>query len=521
MHKLEATPTPTKADGVWRLLRSVLAELVAAETCAVRHEKKAAGTDKRRKGSIAKRKRVHFCSFDFSTVDMPWDTVNGSDLSATEVAKCLQSVTEAQQRFQEALQGFNDGESGIEPNGITPWKAFLCELRTLSASTGAGSAALGIRKGCLAAGNDDGGGGARQEKWGVHESEAVETTKDLSKAARFLLAELVPLEGCQVPVKSLVRERLGGMLSSLLRFRLRTLFNPPPEPLSAMDAAVSDRRRFPGRRAGIPPPTHYSKVHEVVKLTPQTAKRGPSEAHPYDHTEDAAPNAAFSRALRWLHGYSDRRGMGAIDAAEEFLTGTGDGKLAEEEAVELAGQHVIAVADVMGAFRARTFLRSLLESDVVEAAVAQAGGWHDVEKLASALAGLKGSADIDLSLTLLSDVDKLKTWLQTESRWRHGQRVENVVQKLLVLLVPLSENHKRRWMTAEAYQRLRENVSDVRSRFSFPTVTEVSKTGATVGPAKPSDAAEEFHGVTDQASAVAEESRQKRSKRSKRRASIM
>ena len=40
--------------------------------------------------------------------------------------------------------------------------------------------------------------------------------------------------------------------------------------------------------------------------------------------------------------------MGAIDAAEEFLTGTGDGKLAEEEAVELAGQHVIAVADVMG-----------------------------------------------------------------------------------------------------------------------------------------------------------------------------
>ena len=38
----------------------------------------------------------------------------------------------------------------------------------------------------------------------------------------------------------------------------------------------------------------------MVKLTPQTAKRGPSEAHPYDHTEDAAPNAAFSRALRWV-----------------------------------------------------------------------------------------------------------------------------------------------------------------------------------------------------------------------------
>lgn len=71
----------------------------------------------------------------------------------------------------------------------------------------------------------------------------------------------------QVPVKSLVRERLGGMLSSLLRFRLRTLFNPPPEPLSAMDAAVSDRRRFPGRRAGIPPPTHYSKVIIVITTT--------------------------------------------------------------------------------------------------------------------------------------------------------------------------------------------------------------------------------------------------------------
>ena len=57
-----------------------------------------------------------------------------------------------------------------------------------------------------------------------------------------------------------MRERLASMLSSRVRFKLRSLFNPPPEPLSKSDDAVSDRRTFPGKRAGIPPPTHISKV---------------------------------------------------------------------------------------------------------------------------------------------------------------------------------------------------------------------------------------------------------------------
>ena len=47
-----------------------------------------------------------------------------------------------------------------------------------------------------------------------------------------------------------------------------------------------------------------------------------------------------------LHGYSDGKALGVIAAAETFLTGIGDGKLAEEATVELAGQLVIAVADV-------------------------------------------------------------------------------------------------------------------------------------------------------------------------------
>ena len=57
---------------------------------------------------------------------------------------------------------------------------------------------------------------------------------------------------------------------------------------------------------------------------------------------------------------------------------------------------------------------------------------------------------------MLSDVDELKSWLRAESHWQHGRRAESIVQELLMLLAPLSENHKRRWMTAEAYQRLRE-----------------------------------------------------------------
>ena len=119
--------------------------------------------------------------------------------TAAEVAKCLESVTEAQQRLQEALQELRD-EGGEDGHGVTSWKAFLCELRALSVSATVGPTVLGARRGCLVAGDDSGGTGAWRKKWDIGDSAAVEAVarRDASKAARFLLAELVPLEGVQV-----------------------------------------------------------------------------------------------------------------------------------------------------------------------------------------------------------------------------------------------------------------------------------------------------------------------------------
>lgn len=72
---------------------------------------------------------------------------------------------------------------------------------------------------------------------------------------------------------------------------------------------------------------------------------------------------------------------------------------------------------------------------------------------------LQGSADIDVPLTLLSDVGAFKEWLRNEATWRHAdERAEKTLQRLLDL-PPLKEvvvRTKQRWMCAEAYHLLRQ-----------------------------------------------------------------
>lgn len=72
---------------------------------------------------------------------------------------------------------------------------------------------------------------------------------------------------------------------------------------------------------------------------------------------------------------------------------------------------------------------------------------------------LQGSADIDVPLTLLSDVGAFKEWLRSEATWRNAhERAEETLRRLLDL-PPLKEvvaRAKQRWMCAEAYQLLRQ-----------------------------------------------------------------
>lgn len=72
---------------------------------------------------------------------------------------------------------------------------------------------------------------------------------------------------------------------------------------------------------------------------------------------------------------------------------------------------------------------------------------------------LKGCADVDEPLTLLSDVGAFKAWLRSESTWGHAaESAEGVLRSLLELpaLRGLVERARQRWMCPEAYQALRQ-----------------------------------------------------------------
>lgn len=72
---------------------------------------------------------------------------------------------------------------------------------------------------------------------------------------------------------------------------------------------------------------------------------------------------------------------------------------------------------------------------------------------------LKGCADIDEPLTLLSDVGAFKAWLRSEPTWGHAaESAEGVLRSLLEMpaLRVLVERARQRWMCPEAYQALRQ-----------------------------------------------------------------
>lgn len=72
---------------------------------------------------------------------------------------------------------------------------------------------------------------------------------------------------------------------------------------------------------------------------------------------------------------------------------------------------------------------------------------------------LKGCADIDEPLTLLSDVGAFKAWLRSEPTWGHAaETAEGILRSVLELpaLRGLVERARQRWMCPEAYQTLRQ-----------------------------------------------------------------
>ncbi|CAM9192055.1 unnamed protein product [Ascophyllum nodosum] len=421
----------TGLEGKIEPLPSLLAAIEAAEACCMKHERLSSpGTGELH--TTEARKRVRFCAFDLSAIDMPRDTTDGSQIPAEDIARCLNRVVEAQSVVREALRA--------RSNGYKEWGAFLRELRALTVH--GKSEIIVTGRGCERSRGDE------------------ETTKpsevERREAARFLLAELEPLETSEGPVHTALGEKLGNFLLSLVRFKLRTLFNPPPEKLSKADNDVSDKTRFSGRSTGVAGPSHFSKVHEMVELG------------------QGQPNATLTKALRRLYGYPGESAAKSVAEAEGFLAEATHRRWAFDTATlaEEARRHLIAIADIVDAVRARRFLRSLLELDVVRVAITAAGGWSHVEALASNLKKVMGSADIHTPLTLLSDIEGLQRWLGNDDLWPF--RAEEVLQQIFAFLAPVTENPRKRWRTANgAVELLREAALEAKHRLPFPAVNVV------------------------------------------------
>ncbi|CAM9735965.1 unnamed protein product, partial [Laminaria digitata] len=274
-------------------LRSMTAAIAAAESCAMRHELRAgagAGAEAAAAAAAAttpgrgvkKKKRVRFCAFDLSTIDMPTDGIEDSDVAAKEVAQCLTRVVASSKMLQIALpsgdwidvgcsDGGGGGGGGIE-DGLATWKAFLRGLRTVAAGRPASSCSLvwKVREACRGLGSEV-------------SADAV------IRAAAFLLDGLEPLEGVEVrgavPVRCPLRARLAVILSALIRFNLRVMFNPPP-PTYSVPGFCAVQRTGPKQ----------SKVYELIQLVP--GERKPTKKDDYDPTRDGATSAVITRALR-------------------------------------------------------------------------------------------------------------------------------------------------------------------------------------------------------------------------------
>ncbi|CAM9810025.1 unnamed protein product [Ectocarpus sp. 4 AP-2014] len=463
-----------QGDDVLPLLRDLSDAWIDAEACALKNAAADDDDEMHRRSAVVGAGKagpprvVRLCAFNFSAVGMPLDTAAGSELQVLEVVRCLEGVVTALHKIQHFHRRCNftlktTGGSGDESNGngnrLVAWKAFLREVRAAAASANASGEGGGGGGGAMAAPR----GGGRDRKGRRRPAGMKE--KEMAKAGLVLLGDLEPLERSpEGPVKSPLRDRLASMLSSLIRFHLRIRLDAPPERLTrapeALPSCGDPSYAEAKRRAEVLPPSHFSKVHTVV---------GASET-------DATLGASFSKALFRLKGFSCEMAVEVLSAAEAFAAAD-QTRLAERDGgvparVESAGRLLSATADVVDAVRARKFVLSLLEFEGVDEAIVEAGGWGNVEMWASSLKELKGCADIDEPLTLLSDVGAFKAWLRSEPTWGHAaETAESVLRSLLELpaLRGLVERARQRWMCPEAYQALRQEILEAaHDRFRIP-----------------------------------------------------
>lgn len=291
--------------------------------------------------------RVRFRRYDFSSVGLPIDTVPGSELEAEAVAKRLAAVREAEIEL--------DDEA----------KACLARLET------------GLR---LSAEEHD----ARE-----------------SCGAAFMWADEAASVLSAGQTSSPVTDKLSELLSTVIRFHLRRLFNAPPLPTAKRalcsqeevaekrvplatiiddnqqnseedirkSAASRQRRDSLGGRGEVdeehnPYAWSRSEVHKHIKLAP-------------NHEAVSAPEGALASQLVVALGHLAAAGnLCAVKRASAKIMIRPDDILTARDRLDNLGPRLIAAC-------ATRFLYRLLDFPDLDRLIEGAGGWGPVENYAS------------------------------------------------------------------------------------------------------------------------------------------
>ena len=452
----EASPVPSTASNLSMAAAcamvddngdaaTALAPFVAAAAAAeTQVAKGCANTTVSSTVAVAGKRRVQFASHDFSAVAPPVDTLESSDLEAEACVDALAAVMTAKQQLVQAQEGSR-----------------LSLLQRVSSALVAVACAL--RADANASEESSGEVSDKESLRMVLDNACSErgfSVKHLAANAELLAAELRCSDvgnddsDCTISVSTTavgpLRSRLMELASGQVRFHLRRLLNAPPPPATTPCHTQNTSESY--SESGCRSNAHKLFTFDEPPLeAPPVAKAATAAAATKHENECPFAEGAVAsvvthalEAMHWAHhadGSSDEPDAASLTAN---FTSTFADFPSQDLSVAMSTVHR-AHAAAAGA-RGAAFLHALLEWPGLQEAVAQHGGWTQVEKFASYLkacgsCGGQGSSVESLNamhLAPLSDMAQLRSSVAPGGHWH---AMTTALQPLRASLFHLKQSH--------------------------------------------------------------------------------
>jgi hypothetical protein len=416
----ELGPVACKSESgnsVGQILLPLHGALVDAEICAL-SQLPAGGSSR----------AVRFRSYDFSSVEMPSDSQPQSVRPAELTAAALTEVMNAESLVRDEIS------QGTTVLGL---RIFIRALKTIACSP----------KSDL----------SNTIQLSLSMSGTTAARSHIAGAANFYLSELCSFTGSESKgsIASLehspVRQRLVILLSSLIRFHIRRLLNPPPlgvsvpTGLSAMDSARAAEIRLVRSKAWTLFQMAVPDKYPLAMLS--------TSGDSFAGITEGVTSSVLGHALRVLsnHAHKKEEDMAAIRECEVFTDAT-----VSAAGVGDAVKHFLRIADVLGASNARTFVRELLSWPGLEEAVQEGGGWTVVEQLAQSLQRFAVLPAEDSHLAMLSNIRELRGHLDDQDYWNFSTRAKAAAEKLSPWITILCSGNKPSTDQVEAIDAVRQ-----------------------------------------------------------------